>query len=452
LAFAVGHLANVVDNYAILAIIVDMSEEFSAAIASVQEAAELSIAAGKVFQPRAPINNREFFAGRWEQLTTVADAVSQTGLHIVIFGERGVGKTSLANVIDSLLIVMEESLTGKKALPRLVVKVNTHHGDTFSVAWTRVFEEVAWFENKPVVGLSPQSITSRMTLKATFHISDSPSIDEVRRILATLPRSVIIFDEFDRGADEIRTAFTDLIKALSDYAVNSTIVLVGVSDTVDHIIRDHASIVRSIVQIRLPRMDEKELGEILTKGAQALGIRFSTEARSLIIRMSQGLPHYTHLIGLHSAREAVNRLSRIVEIDDVHDSFKKAISQAVQSIQEKYLSAIHSAHKDALYDKVILACAAASSFANALGYFHPADVVAPLSAILSRANVSIGTFQKHINEFCEDERGAVLKRDGYPRAYKYRFSDPLLPPYIFMTSVADGSIDTMLLKTLTGCV
>ena len=48
------------------------------------EARDLSIKAGKVFQPRTPISTREFFAGRWEQITTLADAVSQTGLHVVI--------------------------------------------------------------------------------------------------------------------------------------------------------------------------------------------------------------------------------------------------------------------------------------------------------------------------------------------------------------------------------
>jgi hypothetical protein len=76
---------------------------------------------------------------------------------------------------------------------------------------------------------------------------------------------------------------------------------------------------------------------------------------------------------------------------------------------------------------------------DALGYFHPADVVDPLSSILERANVTIATFQKHINEFCEKERGPILERAGVPRAYKYRFLDPLLPPYIFMKSVSNGA-------------
>jgi hypothetical protein len=94
----------------------------------------------------------------------------------------------------------------------------------------------------------------------------------------------------------LRGSFTDLLKALSDYAVDSTIVVVGVSDTVDDLIRDHASIVRAVVQAQLPRMNRSELTEILSKGAQTLGITFEPHAAELIVRMSQGLPHYTHLI------------------------------------------------------------------------------------------------------------------------------------------------------------
>jgi hypothetical protein len=415
-----------------------------------EESTQLSIAAGNAFQPRSPISTREFFAGRWEQLTTVVDAVAQKGLHIVMFGERGVGKTSLANIVDPLLYVMEETMTGRHPEPRITVKVNLHQGDAFGNAWSRVFDEITWSEDQPGIGLSTRPHEVQVTLKEAFKIGNFPTIDIVRRTLRTLPRSVIIFDEFDRGSTALKRDFTDLIKALSDYAVDSTIILVGVSETVDQLIRDHASIVRAIVQVQLPRMNERELKEILDKASKALKVQFSPNAAALIVRMSQGLPHYTHLIGLHATREAALRLSRLIQVQDVHRSFDKAVKQAVQSIQEKYLLAIHSAHREALYDNVLLACAMASSSAkDALGYFHPADIVQPISAILGRENVTIATFQKHINEFCEAERGRVLERHGSPRAYKYRFHDPLLPPYIFMTALANGDVNVDQLRELT---
>lgn len=413
--------------------------------------AELSIKAANVFHPRRPISTREFFAGRWEQLTTIADAVSQSGLHIIIFGERGVGKTSLANIIDPLLQVLESGMpSSARGEPRLIVKVNAIDGDQFGDIWKRAFDEVTWVNERPTIGFVATTIDNRVTLRQALGIPESPSMDDVRRALGILKRSVFIFDEFDRGSANIKKAFTDLIKTVSDYSIDSTIVIVGVSDTIDELIRDHTSIVRSITQIQLPRMAERELEDIIEKAAKALGVEFSPEAVALVVRISQGLPHYTHLVGLHATRETLNRLSTHVEVEDVHRSFKKAVKQAIQSIQSKHLQAVRSAHKDALYNEVLLACAIASSTVkDALGYFHPSDVVDPLSVILRRDNVQIATFQKHINEFCEMARGPILHRHGKPRAYKYRFIDPLLPPYVFMTSVSDGRIDSKSLAELT---
>ena len=53
----------------------------------------LTAQASKAFQPRTPITTKDLFAGRWSELTTISDAVHESGLHVVIYGERGVGKT-----------------------------------------------------------------------------------------------------------------------------------------------------------------------------------------------------------------------------------------------------------------------------------------------------------------------------------------------------------------------
>jgi len=425
-----------------------MSRDRIPAALAQAEAVELSLQAAKAFQPRSPISAREFFAGRGEQLTTVNDAVAQTGLHVVLFGERGVGKTSLANIIEPLLYVMEKSVAGHDAQPRLVVKVNTNNSDQFDDVWHRAFDEITWEDESATVGFKARPQVQRVTLTQAFGIPKVPGIDDVRRVLSALRRSVFIFDEFDRGSDTMKRSFTDLIKALSDYAIDSTVVVVGVAETVDQLVRDHASIVRAIVQIQLPRMTERELRDILEKASNVLTIEFANDASSLIVRMSQGLPHYTHLIGLHATRQAANRLSRRVEVQDVHASFSQAMQQAIQSIRDKYLQAIHSAHKDALYERVLLACAIASSTVkDALGYFHPSDVLDPLGVVLDRENVTIATFQKHITDFCESSRGPILERSGVSRAYKYRFLDPLLPPFIFMTAMSAGVIDPRVLES-----
>src|ERR1700685_2430660 len=97
-----------------------------------------------------------------------------------------------------------------------------------------------------------------------FSLRGNLDIDNVRRTLTCLPSSVFIIDEFDRTAKTTSREFTDLIKALSDFAVDTTIILVGVSETVDHLVADHASVSRALIQIPLPRMKQEELRAILT--------------------------------------------------------------------------------------------------------------------------------------------------------------------------------------------
>ena len=90
---------------------------------------------------------------------------------------------------------------------------------------------------------------------------------------------------------------------------------------------------------------------------------------------------------------------------------------------------------------VLLACAVAAVQSNdALGYFNPAVVAAPLSVILKRP-VEIATFNAHLSDFCQDKRGSVLERAGEPRAYRFRFQDPMVVPFVFMDALAKGLLD-----------
>ncbi len=119
--------------------------------------------------------------------------------------------------------------------------------------------------------------------------------------------AVCIFDEFDRMPRSEARIFSDLIKSLSDNAVSSTVVLVGVAETVTDLVEEHASIERALVQVQMPRMENAELQEILEKAAEQLEVTFSDKATRAIVGLSQGLPHYTHLLGRESVRKAARQ-------------------------------------------------------------------------------------------------------------------------------------------------
>lgn len=52
----------------------------------------------KAFRPHSPIEEKDSFFGREKEQLRVIQALHSPGQHIVIYGERGAGKTSLARV------------------------------------------------------------------------------------------------------------------------------------------------------------------------------------------------------------------------------------------------------------------------------------------------------------------------------------------------------------------
>jgi len=71
---------------------------------------ERKIKVHELYSPSAPIKSESIFRGRQEQLNKVHEAVIEKGQHIAIFGERGVGKTSLANIIENRYIEVRSVL------------------------------------------------------------------------------------------------------------------------------------------------------------------------------------------------------------------------------------------------------------------------------------------------------------------------------------------------------
>lgn len=324
--------------------------------------------------------------------------------------------------------------------------------DTFSSLWIKLFKEVLWNDGKPTVGFCRQPKGPKNLVEA-FGLQQNVSVDDVRRVLSILKGALFIVDEFDRVSKAASQPFSDLIKTLSDLSIDATIMVVGVADTIDSLIKDHSSINRALIQIHLPRMRDDELSAILETAAKTLKVTFDDDATDLIVRLSQGLAHYTHLIGLHAVRHTLmEEFEDVVRKDATLAALKAAVKEAEHSTSTKYLKATHSGHQDALFRQVLLGCAvSASRSADQLGFFNPASVAEPLSFILQRP-VQIATFNNHLAEFTNlDKRGAVLQREGPPRAFRYRFSDPLLVPYILMNASVTGLLsNAKILRLLRG--
>lgn len=388
-----------------------------------------TVQAGQIFTPGSPVNTQDLFAGRIDQLNRIVGAVSQRGYHAVLFGERGVGKTSLANVLVTYL----------QQQGYLIAKVNCDAGDNFSTIWRKALKDITVTEPQMGIGFTPQ------TTKQTRSVADSLPLnlqpDDVRRVLTDLSSqrpTLIILDEFDRIEDKsTSTMVADTIKALSDFGAGASILLIGVAESISELVSGHLSIERALVQIPMPRMTDEEIEQIFDKGMQRLGMQMEGSAISHLRQLSQGLPYIAHLLALHSTRATLGQRALTVLREHVDTGILSSLEQWQESIKVAYYQAVKSHQPGNIYKQVLLACAMAQ--VDELGFFTAAAVRAPLSKIANRT-LDIPNFARHLKEFSEEVRGKIITRVGAARRLRYRFVNPLMRPYVIMRGYADQLI------------
>ena len=306
--------------------------------------------------------------------------------------------------------------------------------------WRKAFNHLPTVERRRSIGFTEEFQDSVHSANTMVDDSQSVTPHAVRQVLEQLGKHtmlVVIIDEFDRVASQVGTQLADTIKMLSDQSVPATLVLVGVGETVNSLIGEHASIERALAQVRVPRMSTSELQEIVDGGLSEVGMTAEAVARDRIAVLSQGLPHYAHLIALYAARNANGAKSDVVRTGDVAAGIHEAVQNAQETITTTHHRAVMSARTDSLYRQVVLACALAPT--DELGYFTAGAVRMPMAKIMGRP-YAIPAFAKHMNEFCADERGPILEKIGTRRNYRFRFRNPLLPPYIIMSGIAQNLI------------
>lgn len=364
-----------------------------------------------VFTPGAPVHSRDLFAGRFDQIMLVTAALSQPGQHVVLYGERGVGKTSLANVLTEFVYPAGDHILE-------TARVNCTTQDDFKTIWTKVFR------------------SSRLAVPEAWQYQ-TPDPDEIRFQLSQVDRPfVIVLDEFDRVEhDETLSLMADTIKAMSDHAVQTKVVIVGVATSIDQLIGEHESVQRAIEEVLIPRMSEAEMVDIVKNGIAAVGMTVDPAAQRAITRLAEGLPHYVHLLTLNAAQRAVQDDRDLISTEDVRAAILVAVSR--HSLLKDHQTAVQSPRTNNLFSRVLLACALAEK--NKLGQFTAAAVRDPMSRIMG-AKYDIPAFSPHLKAFTEIDRGCVLVREGLERRYTYRFRNPLLQPFAVLTALSDGTL------------
>jgi hypothetical protein len=384
----------------------------------------------ELFTPGAPIDELTLFSGRPTQIQRLRDTLLSKGRHAVVFGERGVGKTSLVKIFH----------LGRNSPQRIHhIYIQCLKNDSFDSIWRKAFRRIK-FTLEDGTDQWADELIERTPLDA----------DEIGIILSNLGKNdlaILIFDEFDRIDDKAaREQMSETIKQLSNDPTNATIIIVGVAQAVTDLVAEHLSISRALVQIQMPRMNMDELREIVTSRLKRTPMKISDNALWRVAFLSSGLPFYSHALGQSAAIAAIEKKQTTIVETHVDLSIPSSFTDLDQTLIDAYVKATIESRKGNIFKEVIAACALAEQ--DELGRFSSAGVEAPLSYILER-EMKIPSFAFHLNELCGPDRGEILKKAERVGRLRYRFNEPMIQPYIILKSLADKVIGNDALQRFT---
>lgn len=391
----------------------------------------------EVFTPSQPISGIEYFRGRQPQIASCYDAIRDRGRHVLIYGDRGVGKTSLAKV------ACEEADHGRE-FSHFQYRCDT--GTTFHSMWASLLNDMGFdgmLRRKSVskleggragAGIGPfqAGVSTEGGTQRDFEVLEPSQLTPASVVkllpdLLTKRPGLIIIDELDRlSADVDRVLIADLMKHLSDESTRTTLVLVGVAGTATDLTAGHPSSQRSVSQVKLDRMADEEIREIIEQGGVTCGIAFQENAIERIVDLSNGYPHFAHLLGQKAAFHAVKDHGLLVDHHVLRRAFRDAVTEAEESLRHAYARATASAQTEN-YMQIL----------HDISYIPETRFTKDDCRDYIRKNRGVVDeilLTNAISRFVADDDSAVLTRVGKGM---YRFTDPRMPSYVRMVDQAE---------------
>lgn len=404
------------------------------------------------FRPGAELDDPSLFAGRAHEIEHLAKALNTHGACPIIYGDRGLGKSSLA--LQAWRIAQgDDQLLKRHGLDRWAV----HGRDAFlafyipctdATSSTRTILEriitslTSLRVQGPELRLVDRTTRRTVSLKA-FSIENTKKYVDVARtelaehrnvedrltsLTSTLSevtgrRVAIIIDELDRVRKTAGLA--SFVKANS--SENLKFLLVGIAQNISDLLSDHLSLERITVPVEVKRMTQVELEAIVERALDVLrrdGIEmaFASDASALLARHAAGFPWFVHVIGQEALTAVAGNGRRSVEKGDIAEAMRRlTTNRFTQQFSDLYQRAV----RDSLHREMVL-----RSFAEWKSRDIPtADAYRVLRDRLGVTNPSV--YKGHL---MKGEYGRVLLTPPYQERGIVRFANEMFKVYVRMRS------------------
>jgi hypothetical protein len=365
----------------------------------------------------------------------VTSALRGQGMHLLLHGDSGVGKSSLLD-----LAVGEVGLK--------MVDLGCYKQDDFNALVDRALStmikvrEISRVRSRDGEGSiegtggvsSFLNIKGRISRKWGFSRSfEVLRVEPAAALVAAMRATgtnVIQYDNFHNVGDQTaRTMFAQMMERIStlcDRDNPQTIAVVGIAADAPSLLGGDVAHLRRTKQIPVPRMDDEKIRTILTTGFGLLSLRPSVDVMEALVFASDGFPYYAHNLGLLAAM-AYRDTPGISDETLLARVFALAAEEVDASFDGRFKLAVESARAEVAPRKRILEMLCDSPLREWTGQ----DVV----SVWEQRYEAKGDYSflwGALGTLVTPEAGAMLARTGTSGKYRYQFADPHLRPYLRM--------------------
>lgn len=300
------------------------------------------------FTPQDPVTDPNKFAGRGEAITNAVDALFNNK-NIIVTGERGIGKSSVAYQLiymaqgDMALIEKLEIDTGGFQFSFLTGDHRCVPGNTLTDIVSAL--AISLLTNPNTIKEKEIKRTTEWQLdlkifkvgqkREIAQIEVSELVDQFVAFVSDIIQKgkgdfngiTFLIDEIDCLPPEVQLApfFKATVEALRFKGYeNVSFITAGVTGTMTNLITQHPSFSRLFENIELRRMPEAELDEIIVNALRGTGVGIRYGVKKEIISLADRFPEPVQLLGYHTYRYDSNSL---LEIDDLSDALAFIISE-----------------------------------------------------------------------------------------------------------------------------
>lgn len=389
--------------------------------------------------PSSEVSVPEQLVGRSAELELVRNCFEREGSHIFIWGQRGVGKTSLAH----------SACARFTELVHLGPAISCEAGSTVNqifndIARRAVNKDPSLLKDKSLkLKLSALGLSIEGQVGGFRPISEVDTVNQGSELLNTLfptdfntgRKTVVIIDEFDQlqNQDTIRF-FTGLAKQMSVDKTDVKLVFCGVASDFQSLIGMHESVGRYLTAIKLSPLTDDEIWQIVDFIAANFEVEFHRGQKVRIGQIACGYPTFAHLVldeVLNFAFES--RLGdRNITQEFYNEGMRRAASGAATHLQSAYEEATMKGTDR--YVEVLWSVANGQHIQGRQFKDIKADYEAIRKHRIGREHITKEqNLRNHINALCGDARPLERFKTGW-----YRFNDPMFRGYVRMIAYNEG--------------